>query len=222
MAFHKDSRHLYQVTDWSVFSWLDHGFGTRDSGQWAPAEHTAMLKQIHSDIVVRVNGHRGQIGEGDALVTNEPGVHLTIRTADCVPVLLLDPERRVIAAVHAGWRGTAAAIVAKTVARMREEFGSSPAGIHAAIGPCIQACCYEVGPDVAVQFAPWFPELAAASAPVRIDLVEANRRQLVAADLPAVAIAHACTQCTDAEFHSFRRDKEASGRMVSGIAIREL
>lgn len=219
MPFEKDSRHLWRVRGWTQFQWLDHGFGTRAAGPWTPAAQTATLKQIHSDIVVRVNGHRGQIGEGDALITSEPGVHLAIRTADCVPILLFDPERKVVAAVHAGWRGTAAQIVARTVERMVTDFGAQPASIRAAIGPCIQHCCYEVGPDVAARFAEWFPELATASRPHRIDLAEANRRQLAAAGLTDITTAGACTQCVPAEFHSYRRDKEHSGRMVTGIAI---
>ncbi|MBL8178082.1 MAG: peptidoglycan editing factor PgeF [Bryobacterales bacterium] len=221
MAIRKAAGALLQVGGWD-WAWLDHGFGTRDAGPWTPAQRTATLKQIHSDAIVRVNGQRGQIGEGDALITNEAGVHLTVRTADCVPVLLVDPVRRAVAAVHAGWRGTAASIVAKTVARMREEFGSDAGDVRAAIGPCIQRCCYEVGPDVASRFTDWFPELGAAAAAVRIDLAETNRRQLFDAGVREIAVADGCTQCVAGEYHSFRRDKEQSGRMVTGIAIREL
>jgi len=219
MGISKGARALLQVNGWG-WEWLEHGFGTREAGQWTPAERTATLKQIHSDLIVRVNGHRGQIGEGDALITDEAGVHLTVRTADCVPVLLVDPVRRAVAAVHAGWRGTAASIVAKTVARMGEEFGCEPGDLRAAIGPCIQRCCYEVGADVASRFTGWFPELRGVESAVRIDLAEVNRRQLMDAGVREIAVADGCTQCVAGEYHSFRRDKEESGRMVTGIGIR--
>lgn len=219
MSFQPDARRILRVSAWAEWDWLDHGFGTKESGQWTPPHQTATLKQIHSDIVVRVNGHRGQIGEGDGLITNEQGVHLTIRTADCVPILLVDPVRRVVGAVHAGWRGTAASIALRAVERMRVEFGCNAGEIRAAIGPCIQQCCYEVGAEVASRFLPWFPELAEVTGPVKIDLVEANRRQLAQAGLSQIESAGACTLCVPDGFHSFRRDKDLSGRMVTGIAI---
>lgn len=219
MSFQVDGRRVLRVSTWSGWEWLDHGFGTKESGQWTPAAHTATLKQIHSDIVVRVNGHRGQIGEGDGLITNEAGVHLTIRTADCVPILLVDPVRRVVGAVHAGWRGSAASIAVRAVERMQVEFGCQAGEIQAAIGPCIQQCCYEVGAEVASRFRRWFPELGEIKGPVKIDLAEANRRQLADAGLQQIETAGDCTLCVPDGFHSFRRDKEESGRMVTGIAI---
>jgi len=85
---------------------------------------------------------------GDALVTNQPGLLLAVQVADCLPILLVDPRRRVVAAVHAGWRGTASRITEKAVGRMRQEFGCDPKMIVAAIGPGIHACCYQVGPEV--------------------------------------------------------------------------
>jgi YfiH family protein len=182
----------------------------------------ATLKQVHSDTVVRAGRETGCLGEGDALITDEPGLRLVIRTADCVPVLLADPERKAVAAVHAGWRGTAASVVAKTVERMRQEFGSAPEHLVAAIGPSIGACCYEVGPDVAERFTTWFPELqSTAGQPASINLSEANRQQLLQCGVTSARVIEAglCTYCEYTEFHSFRRDKERSGRMESWIAI---
>jgi hypothetical protein len=98
--------------------------------------------------------------QGDALLTSQPGLLLAVQTADCVPILLADPARRAVAAVHAGWRGTLARVVAKTVGRMRLEFGTRPADIVAAIGPAIGRCCYEVGPEVAQAFLAQFPAAA--------------------------------------------------------------
>jgi YfiH family protein len=98
--------------------------------------------------------------QGDALLTSQPGLLLAVQTADCVPILLVDTARRAAAAVHAGWRGTLARVVAKTVGRMRLEFGTRPADIVAAIGPSIGRCCYEVGPEVAQAYLAQFPAAA--------------------------------------------------------------
>jgi len=214
-------REQYRAASLSALSWMEHGFGTRLAGKDAPPV-AATLKQIHSDMVVRAGKETGCLGEGDALITDQPGLRLVIRTADCVPVLLADPERKAVAAVHAGWRGTAASVVAKTVERMRQEFGSEPEHLVAAIGPSIGVCCYEVGPEVAEHFKPWFPELQSeAGQPVSLNLQEANRLQLLNCGVTPsrVVAAGLCTYCEYTEFHSFRRDKERSGRMESWIAI---
>src|SRR6185369_9988497 len=90
--------------------------------------------------------------EGDAIITNQPRVMIGVCVADCAPILLCDPEKKVIAVVHAGWKGTAAGLVAKTVAGLQSEFGSNPALLQVAIGPCIQKCCYEVDEPVKKAF----------------------------------------------------------------------
>jgi YfiH family protein len=133
----------------------------------------AALRQIHSDRIleaVAVNGQpsfrppgfpesQAEAGEcqGDALVTNQAGILVSVRTADCTPILLVDVKRRVIAAVHAGWRGTLKRIVEKTVGEMRRVFNSRPEDMVAAIGPAIQGCCYQVGPEVVSAFSGAFP-----------------------------------------------------------------
>jgi hypothetical protein len=197
--------------------WLEHGFGTRAAP--LSQDGTASLKQIHSSLSVVpesvANGPLGCIGEGDALLTSMSGVTVSIRTADCFPILLADPVNRAVAAIHAGWRGTAAEIVLETLRRMREEFGTKTADVLAAIGPGIGACCYQVGEDVARQFG---KESAG-----RLDLAEENRGQLMRA---GVAHAHvdligACTFCDATRFHSFRREGERAGRMISYVGIRK-
>ena len=134
-----------------------HGFGTRHT----PASlgcPEARLKQIHSDIVRVVEKPIAPEDlRGDALVTSTPGLALTVVTADCLPVLLADPKRRVVAVVHAGWRGTLRRIVEKTVGVMRQRFGVDPANVVAAFGPSIQVCCYEVGEEVVQEFRSQFP-----------------------------------------------------------------
>jgi len=114
------------------------------------------LRQIHSDIIHVIDAAPPQPLRGDALVTAAPGILIAVQTADCIPILLADPEHRVVAAVHAGWRGTLKRIAEKTVGRMRMLFGSRPEKILAAVGPGIGRCCYEVGPEVAKEFASQF------------------------------------------------------------------
>jgi YfiH family protein len=192
--------------------WIDHGFGTRE----APLDQDAMasLKQIHSSRTLVADRAAGCVGEGDALLSAEPGVAVSVRTADCFPILLADPKARAIAAVHAGWRGTAAGIAQSALERMRSEFGTDPADVLVAIGPGIGACCYQVGLDVARQFG-----MPAAG---RLDLAEANRAQLRRTGVRAdnLDTIPACTSCDASRFHSYRRDRDAAGRMISFIRIR--
>lgn len=118
-------------------------------------EQTVFTRQTHTDIVARVGtADRGDglfrevEPERDGICTNEPGVALVCFSADCTPILLHDPVRRAVAAVHAGWRGTAKGIAARAVETMVREFGTDPADVQAAIGPCIGPCCFETGPEV--------------------------------------------------------------------------
>jgi hypothetical protein len=192
----------------AALPWLDHGFGTR---AWTPETVTmATLRQVHSNRVVHVD-QAGDAGEADALVTSAPGLSLSIRSADCYPILLADRRTRTIAAIHAGWRGTAAGIVAETISMLRADFGCDPTDLHAAIGPGIGGCCYEVGPEVAKCF-----DLEGRQ---KIDLADINCRKLVRCGVPIGQI-HKIARCTCCEpdvFHSYRRDGERAGRMISFI-----
>jgi len=170
------------------------------------------VKQIHSAIVHRIDAPGGDTLAGDGLITNASGLLLAIKTADCVPVLVADASRRVVAAFHAGWRGTVARIVEKGVGEMRRQFGSLPRDLRAAIGPCVRRCCYQVGPEVRAEFesqfsyaSDLFEEVFDSNAihvrypllflnqrapghgdlgpEIHLDLVEANRRQLEDAGL---------------------------------------
>jgi YfiH family protein len=115
-------------------------------------------RQIHSDVIHLINRIPGAALSGDALITRVPGLLLAVQTADCVPILLADTKRHAVAAIHAGWRGTLARVVAKTIGRMRMEFGTRPEDICAALGPCIARCSYEVGPEVAAAFSAQFAQ----------------------------------------------------------------
>jgi YfiH family protein len=213
-VFYKDSQHVYRVEELDALPWLIHGFGTRLVDVPSLFANLATLKQIHSATCVPGGGRAGELGRGDALIENTPGSVIAVKTADCIPILLVDERRRAVAAVHAGWRGTVAGIARRAVEAMAGLLGSVPADLHAAIGPGIGKCCYEVGPEVAVQFGE--PERA------RIDLLEANRRQLIDAGVTPgrVYASNLCTMCRPEDFHSFRRDKEAAGRLYSFAGIR--
>lgn len=110
------------------------------------------FKQIHSAVVHRIAAANSEPIAGDGMITNTPGLLLAIRTADCVPILVVDVKRHVVGAFHAGWRGTVARIVEKGVGEMRRHFGSLPRDLRAAIGPSIRKCCYSVGSEVRSQF----------------------------------------------------------------------
>ena len=156
----------------------------------------------------------------DALATDLACVLLGVKTADCVPVLLGDQRTGACAAVHAGWRGTAAGIVPKTLARMGEEYGTRAADVIAATGPAALGCCYEVGPEVVEIFNARFSEDAPAiftpttGGRALVDLHEANRRQLARAGVSRgnVHAAPFCTMCRTDLFFSYRREKRKHGR----------
>jgi YfiH family protein len=213
MGFYKGTDHIYRVEELDAFAWLVHGFGTRNADIPGLFANLATLKQIHSSTCLPAGGRAGLIGEGDALLENTPGAVVAIKTADCLPILLIDERRRAVAAVHAGWRGTAAGIAQRAIEAMHERFGSDGAGLHAAIGPGIGECCFEVGPEVAVQFG--------LTGTVHLNLALENRRQLLEAGVTPERIyaSKLCTRCLSEDFHSFRRDREASGRLFSFAGI---
>lgn len=207
---------VYRSSLLSELTWLRHGFGTRNADGWL-GDYT-QVKQIHSDLIYVADGKRGVVGHGDALIVSEPGNPIGVRTADCVSLILVDSETRVGAVVHAGWRGTVTDIAGKTVRHLIAHFDAKSNSLLAAIGPSIGPCCFEVGPEVAEQFRPWYINME----PGRmIDLPEVNRRQLLQAGLRPENIdaGGLCTKCGVEEFHSWRRDREASGRLVSGLEI---
>jgi YfiH family protein len=167
-------------------------------------------------------GHK--VPDVDALVTRDPSVMLAMHCADCVPVLLADPVRRAVAAVHTGWRGTAAGALSEAVAAMMQACGSDPADLVAAIGPAIGPCCYEVDARVFEQFVAWRWRAQVFSATCAnrwmLDLWEANRLQLVEAGVrpDAVTVAGLCTAHLPGLFFSHRRDG-TTGRMAAHIAV---
>lgn len=157
----------------------------------------------------------------DALLTHSTNVFLAVSVADCQPVLLYDRAQRIVAGIHAGWRGAAAHIVDATLRRMMREFGTDPAEVYAYVGPCASACCYEVDAAVASHFAP------AHSTPhgdghAMLDLKRASFDELRACGVPAshIEISSCCTICMPEFFHSHRRDGAGAGRMMAVIGMR--
>lgn len=218
--FRLDEQNVYRCDALSQFPWLEHGFGTRLSNGWPDGNRLVTPKQIHSNRVLVVErgaptGPTARLGEGDALVCRIGDSMVGIRTADCVPILLVDEHRRAVGAIHAGWRGTVSEILAHTVDTMVRQFGTKPEDIWAAIGPSIGRCCFQVGPEVATQFPADLHHQGC------IDLPEANRRQLVKAGVAPnrVFVSELCTVCQRSEFHSYRRDKERAGRMISAVGV---
>lgn len=201
----------------ALLPWLTHGFGWRDSEYPAGIRR---IRQIHSATILEAASANGA-AEGDGLITNEPGVVVGIKTADCVPVLLADPATHAVAAVHAGWRGSAQNIVSAAVKELVTRYGAHAQDLHAAIGPAIGACCYEVSPEVARQFGTWIPEYADAVLPRRIDLARVNAIQLSRAGVTNIWTAGECTFCNPDRYFSFRREKEQAGRMTSFIGRRD-
>jgi len=207
------------------------------------------LQQFHSDVVRLFDSAPADACRGDASVTNCVGLLLGVQTADCVPILLVDPRRRAIAAVHAGWRGTLQRIVTKVIGKMQMQFGTEPADLLAAIGPAIGGCCYEVGTEIAVEFksqfsaaSDWFDELRTGDEPnplqwlnrmppghqpaarnVLLDLKKATRAQLMDAGLRSenIFVSDLCTACRRQLFFSYRKEGAPSGRLLSVIGIRQ-
>jgi hypothetical protein len=220
-SFRKDADEIYRCESFERLGWLEHGFPTKSSRM--PDVAITTLRQVHSAEVFDANGLSDRQCEGDALVSNQPGKWIAVRTADCVPILLADHRTRAVGAIHAGWKGTAASIVRRAIERMSASFETDVIDIHAAIGPAIRVCCYEVGRDVAARFEELFPEGIrphSRDGRVMLDLVEANRRILTASGVPAAQIYDSglCTFCCREEFHSYRRDPSDRGRMVSFLS----
>lgn len=208
-------------------------------------------KQIHSDIIHVIDQVPKSQLTCDGLITNAPNIVIGVSVADCVPILIADVKKRAVGAFHAGWRGTVKRIVEKGIGMMQLQYGSDPSDLRAAIGPCIGQCCYAVGDEVIDEFLSQFsyadelfrevydddpvktkyPLLfLTARAPghspigpqIHLDLVEANRRQLLDAGLKAknIWVSGECTSCNTDRLFSHRKENGFTGRMMGVIGIR--
>lgn len=206
-----------------------------------------VMKQFHSDVIHTFAEMPERACTGDASVTQTPKLLLGMQTADCVPILLVDPKKKVVGAAHAGWRGTLARVAQKTVGRMHQEYGCRAADLLAAIGPSIGVCCYEVGAEFVSKFGAqfedsesYFDEARSGEEPnplqwlnmappghqpppknVHLDLRRANQSQLLASGVRAknIFVSDLCTACRGDLFFSYRKEGAQSGRMLSVIGI---
>lgn len=274
---------VLQLEPFEEFSWLVHGFSTRQGGasvlpsgervlnlsftEWDQRESVVKnraefrhaigadkcqlicLRQIHSAVTHGFEKAPGESRQGDASYTRAHDLLLGIQTADCVPILLVDPKKQAIAAIHAGWRGTLARVAEKTVGEMCRGFGSKPEDLLAALGPAIGGCCYQVGTELVTEFTSqfadaesYFDEMRTGEEPnplqwlnmmppghqpppknVRLDVRKANRSQLLAAGLREsnVYVSDLCTACHTDLFFSYRKEGPSSGRLLAAIGIRK-
>jgi len=186
-----------------------------------PPTQVAGARQIHGDAVLEVD-EPGEYDGYDALITEHPEIVLTVTIADCCPVLLYDPLRRVIGAVHAGWRGTVSGITAKAVERLVDRFGAQPENIQAYIGACIDRSSYEVDADVADHFAAAYKLWDADRRKYYLDIKKANRDQLLGSGLQGehIGLSPWCTVRNNDHFFSHRKEGGKTGRGLAIIAMK--
>lgn len=203
--------------------WLRHGFGNKnillDHYLVSEKIQTIVLqtKQIHGAVVHSLHRDEKKCLKGDAFITDQSGVVCFVRTADCVPILVADPEHHAVAAVHAGWRGTAAEVLQATLQKMQQQWGSRPSVLRVAIGPAIGPCCYQVGRDVQQALEKWcVPD---GIKRWRLDLKEANRQSVENFGVPStqIDILKGCTCCEPEKWSSYRREGNKRGEQVSFI-----
>jgi len=221
------------IPELDCLPFLYHGFGKagwkeqdfRTRAEWRDFK-LVFLDQVHSEVVYVIRKVPKKSPRGDALVTDLPRVFLIIKTADCLPIFLVDQTKRVIAVVHCGWKGTLRKVLGKVVLKMRDTYGSDPGALLAAFGPSIGRNCYEVGEDVRRSFAAagssntLFRPRDEGPGKYLFNLREANRSQLLRLGIQAKNIfsVETCTHC-DSQYISFRRDGGRAGRMLSFIGM---
>ncbi len=194
-----------------------------------PHKKFIVANQTHSDNIHIVHEAKEQgwssledaIEGCDALISNQKEVMLTILTADCVPILLFDPKEEVVAAVHAGWRGTKEEILFKTVQKMKKSFNSNPKDILAGIAPSIGICCYEVDWNVAQHFQHIEAAYEAKNSKYMLNLPHINRTQLLKAGVKDenIEMSNLCTACNVNDYFSYRKENGCSGRFISMIGL---
>jgi YfiH family protein len=220
------------------------------SEQKAKSTTLKSLRQIHSAIIHKITSKADKPGAGDGLITDVPGVLISVKTADCLPVIVVDPKHHAIGVFHAGWRGTVQRIVEKGVGEMRRHYGSDPADLLAVIGPGIGKCCYQIGDEVIDKFDSQFaysrelfdevfdshalhvkypllflnqraPGHGEPATSPHLDLVKANRYQLRDAGVPDKNIT-ALDYCTSCRTDLFfsHRKEQVTGRMMASVGIR--
>lgn len=193
------------------------------------AKSLVVAQQIHGDRIALVDEtyrgcgayhHEKAIPDTDGMITRSHGLTLAVLTADCVPVLVIDPVVKAVGIAHAGWRGALSMIAAKTVLKMQDTFGTAPANCLVALGPCIGPCCYKVGEEVLSQFRCKFGS-ATCTAADRLDLQKAVEIQLtdIGVEESSILSTRLCTSCNRDLFYSYRAEGGQTGRMMSVIKL---
>ncbi len=181
-------------------------------------DQLALSRQVHGDQILRVS-QPGLFDGFDALVTDQPGILLAVSVADCTPILIFDQKNNAIAAVHAGWRGTMAGMVSKTLDYMAVQFGSHGADCRAYVGTCIDESSFAVGEEVAVAFGAEFKRFDAEKGQFLVDLKKANLHQLLAFGLPMqqIEVSPYSTVLHNEHYFSHRHEGGVTGRMLAAI-----
>jgi YfiH family protein len=209
---------------------LEVGIPQRGIAGAASSSWTLSVKQVHGTEALVVDRALAPtdrfMGGWDALVTDQPGIMVAVRTADCVPILMHDPKRRVVAAVHAGWRGAVAGIVPKTLALLESRFGSCLEHVRISIGPSAGVCCYEVDEPVLDRLCQGFQDWkkvvrTGGDGKAHLDLKGLVKEQVRALGAPpkSVTTVNLCTICHKDLFFSYRREGKVNGTMVSAIGL---
>lgn len=177
--------------------------------------------QVHGTEILYAT-EAGRYEGYDALITNKPGLLVGVTVADCVPILIYDARQKAVAAVHAGWRGTAGKIVSRTLTRMQDQFGTRATDCFAYIGTCIDECSFEVGPEVAEQFESAFKREDANTGKSFIDLKKANAHLLINFGIPEkqVETSSFSTVIGNRDYFSYRVENGTTGRMLAVIGLK--
>jgi YfiH family protein len=203
-----------------------HAFGTRHPPVYPDEFRPAILNQVHGNRVIIVSEH-GHQGDGDGMITRVPQIALTIKTADCVPVLFYDEGKKIVGAVHSGWRGLYNEVIVYTLKKATEIFGSDISSIKAVVGPCIEESCYEIGKDVLDKFKErfkWWQDI------IKLDnnKIYLNLRKGVTLQMINMGVKpdnieqiELCTFCRGDLFYSWRRDGRKKERMFSFIGLKK-
>jgi YfiH family protein len=184
--------------------------------------HSCNIAVINDDSSKGWQDSSSALSDTDALITKQRGVLLGILSADCVPVILYDKTNQAIANIHAGWRGSACAIVSKTIVKMQIEFGSNPADMIAIVAPSIGKCCYEVDESVAKHFSHIDGVCEKVGDKYMLDLPQVNRHQLIQAGVKTsnIQMSGVCTSCENEKFFSYRKECGCSGRFLTLIGLK--
>ena len=191
-------------------------------------DQLAQIRQVHSahvEVVDKPTNRSDVLSQGDAMISNEPGLLMLLRFADCVPILFFDPVNKATGIAHAGWKGTVKEVAISAVSKMKKQFGTNPSDLIVGIGPSIGPDHYEIGEDVVEEVKRTFPHhwdklLISVLDKVKLDLWEANRISLKKAGVKHIEMAEICTACNVDDWYSHRAEKGKTGRFAAVIGLK--